>query len=580
MKEKSQKVRPDWQRLEQNDFDQLVEALLHRVHADAKKVWSPEDSGGDGGRDVLVEYEAKTIIYQLKCYKDGLTSKPDSRKRQIAKSFKSALKHNPDEWVLVFPSKIHESMSKFLTLLPQHREVKDLSAAASVKIRYIDRPRLDVLISKHPDILNLLERNDDYTMRAAQVYGQERAILAGGLADLVSRVEGLGEIADSTDLHWGVSFWHDGKRTLVSPVPKHPHAGQVSPISQDFTLRIPASASELIAQTEGVFGFGDRGTLRVPGEYVELGKYQGPGFFKLQGEVGELIISAGKGDEDLLGKPVRLVILDEDGDVLADDEGTVSYSAPGNAGYTLEMSLSGRVTVKMRAPFAEGQSVDITMSQRASGARPAEVRDGATIICAISQAATLEVHLEGHKIHVLGSPQQQVNQDHLTHADELRSAADDLAVIQQHLRQTFPMPAVIEPIERLWLRTLRIALEGGVAPTPRRTLKVNLQASTDTNDLSSEEGDMVLWFSEKGTTTHLAGRDLRLPRLIFVHPRAMSEIDVEAKTAMVTPAGEEVFVVYAPDYLQDTSGQVTPWGLSQGEEPPVPTLRFASGQNG
>ncbi len=95
MTNRAQGVRPGWERMDRQSFDRIVEAALHQKHADAQKIWSPEDSGGDGGRDVLVEYHDRRLIYQLKFYPDGLTSKPASRKQQIEASFKAALKHDP-----------------------------------------------------------------------------------------------------------------------------------------------------------------------------------------------------------------------------------------------------------------------------------------------------------------------------------------------------------------------------------------------------------------------------------------------------------------------------------------------------
>lgn len=575
MKERNKRVGVDWERLEQEGFDRLVEALLHRVHGDANRVWSPEDSGGDGGRDVLVEYNQKTIIYQLKFYKDGLTSKPDSRKQQIVRSFKAALKHKPDEWVLVFPSKINDAMSKFLTLLPKRTEVKDIAHASKVSIGTLDRPKLDDLLSSQPDLLNLVEREEDYLMRAARLYGQERAVMAGGISDLTARVEGLGDLVDSTDPHWGVSFLRDGERTVVSPVAKHPRAAQVSPITQSLTLRFPKTAEELAAQAETVFKYGGKETLCIPGEYVEMGEYKGPDFFKWDGEIETLFIMAREGNPRVLGKPVRLVVLDEAGEILVDDEGTVSYGAMGNAGHTLEMSLSGNVTVELRAPLQAGEPVNLTMRQGAESASPAHVRDGAAIISAISRAATMEVHLDGHKMHVLGSPQENADLEYLTRLEGMRLAADDLAVIQQHLRQNFPMPEEIDPIERLWIRALRIVLEGGVAPVPLDRMKVELLESIDLETLDHSQKHTALWFSEKGESVHLAGRDLRLPALAYSHPEVTFAVNTENRTSVISPVNGEVFVLYAPALLQDKSGHVTPWNLAKVAEPKVPLLRFA-----
>ncbi len=574
VKERNKKVGVDWTRLEHDDFDRLVEALLYRVHADAEIVWSPEDSGGDGGRDVLVEYDQRTIIYQLKFYKDGLTSKPESRKRQILSSFKTALSHEPDEWVLVFPSKINDAMSRYLTMLPKQSAVKDIPQANNVEISFRDRPKLDELLSRYPDLLNLVEREDDYVMRAAGIYAQERAVLAGGISDLVSRMESLSELTDSLDPHWGVAYFRDRGRTIVSPVAKHSEAAKIAPITQSLTLRFPKSAETLAAQVETVFQYGGKDTLSIPGKFVEKGEYHGPDFFKSNGKIEQLIIMAGEGNPGIIGKPVRLVLLDEAGELLVDDEGTVTYGATGSRGHTLEMSLSGNVSVELQAPLRTDESVSLTVRQASKGASPTQVRDGVAILSAISLASTVEVHLDDLKMHVLGSSHQGADSEYLDRLEGVRLAADDLAVIQQVLKQNFPMPEELGLVERLWIRALRIALEGGVAPAPLKEMKISLLESVELDNFNDDQKHQALWVTEKGATVQLAGRDLRLPALVYCHPEATFTVDAENRTSVVNPVNDEVFVLYAPDLLRDKSGNVTPWRLPQVVEPKAPALRF------
>lgn len=547
------------------------------MHRDADQVWSPDGSGGDGGRDVLVLENENTIIYQLKYFTDGLTSKPESRKRQITDSFTAALKHNPDEWVLVFPSKINESMSKFLTLLPSRKAVKDIVHNKNVKIRFLDRPRLDALLASHPDLLNLVEREDDYVLRAAQILNQEKSVMTEGVSDLQSRVANLGELVDGVDPYWTLDFRYGPKGTVVKPIAKHPNSATLSPIKQDFTLRFPADEADLVNQTESIFGYGARGSLKIPGEYVHVGHYEGPEFFRWEGTIDSLSLIAEKGNQNVQGKPIRLVVLDEEGELLADDEGSVTYGANGIKGHSLEISMFGRVCIALQIPWSKDMPVKMSVTQRANGVRPAEVRDGAAVLCAIGKADTIELYFEGERILKFGSPEIQASADIIADLEVLRQTADDLSIVQGVLKQSFPMPEIMQPLERIWLRSLRIVLEGGVAPIPRKSVKIDLRHDIDTNEFETNSRHSVYWLSDKGSIARLAGRDLRLPVLAYAHPMVEHSIDVETKTAYITPVNDEVFAVYAPSLLRDKTGEVTPWNMPDITEPFVSKLKFSAG---
>lgn len=281
---------------------------------------------------------------------------------------------------------------------------------------------------------------------------------------------------------------------------------------------------------------------------------------------------AQRGNPDVIDKPVRLVVLDKDQNYLADNQGWITYGGLGTAGHTMEFSLDGRVSLIFSAPFHEGGSVDLNIRQDSEHASPVDIRDGASLIQAIGTAARIEVHLDGKKAYVLGAPRTRFDETYLVEVDALMRAADDLTVIQQHLKQFFPMPAELQPVERLWLRALRIALEGGVAPIPREEIEFMLFDKVDADELKEEHS--ALWVLPKGETMRLAGVQLRLPVLFFAHPRALALVDHEARTAVFKPPDGEVFVMYAPESLRDTSGCVTPWDVPGVQEPAVPTLRF------
>jgi len=576
VKPRAQQARPDWDRLERREFEKLVEAALYLLHAGADTVWSPHDAGGDEGIDVLVERGDVRHVYQLKFFPEGLTANR-SRKKQVERSFIKALKHDPTDWTLVMPGKANAAARMFLEGLPTCLAVKKAgleAKAATVRVHMLDRPALDDLFASHPDLLNLIERDDDYVMRSAQTYGQETAVLAGGVTDVMARASALGELAGDLDAHWGVGFAYDGGRTTTWPVPKHPRAHEVSPIRQGIAFGIPEHEVELQAKARAMFDFGGRGSLTLPSDYVRLEEYTGPEAFRVSKDLHELAILAEQGHPAVVDKPVRLVMRDQDGKQLADDTGRITYGGMGTVGHTLEFALAGGVAMTFQVPYEEGKQADVTVRSTLEHASPAEIRDGAELITAIGTAHEVEVHLDGLKCYVFGGQRTWFEETFLRQVRDLASAADDLAAVQQHVKQRFPMPAEISPVERVWLRAVRVALEGRVAPLPRREVEIELADGVEPSQIADEQG--LMFQAADGMTLEIGGVELRLPSMAVAHPRTRIAADCQARTAVCTPAGDEVFVGWFPERLTDTSGHVMPWSLPGIEEPKAPTLRFAS----
>lgn len=98
----------DWTKLDRDKWDRAVEALVFRHYAgNDRQVKIFDGSGGDGGRDIEAVFNSGyRIIIQLKHFPEGFSSSWQSRRRQITDSFKAALKHEPDEWILVVPKKL------------------------------------------------------------------------------------------------------------------------------------------------------------------------------------------------------------------------------------------------------------------------------------------------------------------------------------------------------------------------------------------------------------------------------------------------------------------------------------------
>ena len=573
MGKKNTSMRVDWPSLGRETFERFVEALLHRKHNCHKTTWSPDDTGGDGGRDVIVEEGGKKLIYQIKYFTDGLTSKPASRKQQIKRSFASALKHAPDQWILVFPSKINDAMKDYIESLPNRDEFRDTNAP-DVSISFLDRPRLDSLIAANPDLINRLEREDPYLLRQAEVYNQERAVLLNGQPDLIERIGSLARLADDLNEDWGVSIAAENGHIALSPYPKHAQASASSPIAQEVTLDIPRD-NPLFKKVKEHFKFGARGDYSIPGEYVKFGKYTGPSLFSPPEAVSSLHISACQGITALNGKPFKIIARNEDGSALAGYEGLVNYGAMGTSGSTFEITLPGKVNVYLTIPYDKGQSGNLKMNRDSIYLSPAEVQDGAEIMISLSRAPLIETYIEDEYFGKL-KREEPINTAFIDELEALASVADDLDIIQQCLRFRFPMPVEISPIERIWIRALRLVLEGYVAPVPMLSNTFTLLPSVDADSIKPSQEQVILWNAAHNGTLRLAGKDLPVPVLYITHPRSLLKVSDTDGRVVATPADGEVFVMYAPDHLKDASGKVSPWTIPKVSEPKVPVLSFST----
>lgn len=590
-------LRAEWTRLAPDAFDAFTTVLLYQEHADADEAWSPDDSGGDEGIDFLARYglrennapelaqygtgralaikeSAKTTIYQLKCYKDGLTSKPESRKQQILRSFVKALQHEPDEWVLVFPSKIKPKMRSFLMELPNHRAAANIPAAAKVTVRYLDQTRLDSLLAKHPTLLNLLERNDDYLMRQVALYGQEKAVLANGIKDLAERVTQLGELADHSDPHWGANFSRSGDAFYISPRPKHPRAAQESPISQQITLHLDDSTPELTARVKDIVEYGARSPVRIPGSHISLGDYEGPDLFRMDpASIKALEILACEDTSEDVARPARIVARAADETVLADAEGVVTYTSSGTRGATVEMKMLDVVNLQMRYTHVLGQAAQLDLTIPSGPLRPAAFVEAAELIEAVHHAAELAIHIDGA---VLGATSPNpggllaTHREHLKELRATRALAEDLVVIQSKLRRRFPMPEEISEADALWARALRIMLTGGVTPVPLARCKFVLEGALP----EERRGSWMIVCESRDW--ELFGKTVHLPTVVLHHPDTAMTFDEEAGTGVGVPEGGEVFLGFMPDHVDQEAAPPTPWNLPDVEEPPFPNRPIGS----
>ena len=261
----------DWTSLGQPTFDRLVEAMVrHRLGDSVRAV---NGVGGDEGIDIEITLDDGQLwILQLKYFPEGFSSVWGARRTQITRSFKRALKHSPAKWTLVVPRVCSNAEDRF---------VKNLNGGKKPPvINVIDRDELDVWLAEAPHVERWALRNATSELREmARDFGQETAILAGGLPDLAARVKSLGRLANAADLDWKVGFANSDDATSVTISPRHSDAAARSPIEFAVELnQLGEDHAELQQEILRTFGYAPSGRLHIPGDVVRSVRFGGPDF--------------------------------------------------------------------------------------------------------------------------------------------------------------------------------------------------------------------------------------------------------------------------------------------------------------
>ncbi|WP_345503491.1 hypothetical protein [Streptomyces racemochromogenes] len=298
--------------------------------------------------------DGRVRIYQLKYFPEGFPGSYQGRRAGIKRSFKKALEHDPDDWVLVVPCAL---------TLSERAYVQDLGAGAErPRIRVLDRAWLDDKLALHADLESSCVRDD--LREAARDYRAELAFLAGGTDDIAQRVGALGRRIDRLDLHWSIDVAYRNGAVVQTLRPKHPRAQQVSPIY--FTVRGHFKDADpgLTAAVRRVVGFGTAEELILPASAIQELSVHGPEWLRIDGENAEVRmepLSPAPGQ----GQSVELVFLDGSGAVRSVHEGTVRAMGKGQLGSSLDLAFTGlRLTFchadDASVPTAASCAVDLT----------------------------------------------------------------------------------------------------------------------------------------------------------------------------------------------------------------------------
>ncbi|WP_328698432.1 hypothetical protein [Streptomyces sp. NBC_00342] len=499
----------EWERIGQPGFDRIVEALVHRMYNASASVEAVNGRGGDAGIDIKVTSGSRVRIFQLKYYPDGFPAGSfKGRRHSIKESFTRAMAHNPWEWVLVVPC----------TLTPVEREfVASLAAGQGVRVRVWDRAMLDGLMATHADLEASFTRDQLYD--AAKVFGQERAMLMGGLPDVRARVAGLGRLVDGLDDHWTVDFARQGETVVQTLRGKHPRAHEISPVELTLTGNGPWGP-ELTTAVRRSLGFGVPEEVVLPREAVKSLTVDGPEW--LSGEHRDIevrwrpVVAIPPGE-----RGVDVVFLDGE-QVTASYPGTLGHLGAGSIGRSVHVELPGG-NLELLVPREAGAPASMRFTFSLERLEPAAALRLLRMRQRIMTGGAFQVRTStgtvggGELPAESGSAHQEVA--------ELCRYVEELDVVQRHCEQYFPLPAELSPVDRIALRMARLLVDGHcvISPfLPRLSFTLSGEDSPGLRALLSGGQQAVQCSTEEFAIT-LAGRCLRLGPVLVFHPRVATE---------------------------------------------------------
>lgn len=442
-----------WRASTKETFDKIVEILLRREFG--LRGHAVNGRGGDEGIDYDVD-DAK-IIFQFKFFPDGFPAS-GTRRKQISGSFKEALKHDPDEWILVVPANLTP---------PERRFVTGLGKGKRVKINIRDENWLDdqLMQPANKDLLGhyLYASDIDYLHARAEAFKNNPVIRDA--SDLDERVRAVSEAVDVVDPNWTLDFATIGGEIIKTLVPKDPAAPDRAPVTITFTAVMPADSPERKA-LEDADAYGYTSEIRLPGDMIRDYQVQGTRLLPSGGEVAELRLGPIPGP--LNWQPGELVLTGATGERLGVFLVNACLRSHANKGSTYEVTFGEVLTLTLRVPFDLNDQtvggIDFSFNG-AAGRATTDLFEVADFIVKLGEAATCALRVNGQQVIGMNTS-ARIPIDLVDEFRQLRLLADDLRVIEAQAHTKFRFPAQVEARERVDIRNVRLMLEGHCVADP------------------------------------------------------------------------------------------------------------------
>jgi hypothetical protein len=549
----------DWSTVGRQTFDQIADTLLAREFG--TRGYAVDGRGGDEGIDYTAN-DAK-IIFQYKYFPDGFTIR--SRRTQIQRSFKKAMTHEPDEWILVVPT---------VTTPWERNFVTGLGKGSGVKITIRDRTWLDDQLSKHRDIAEHFRFGSDIDFLYAKGERFKHNPVIRDTTDVADRMVAIEDSLGMADPNWGFDIHLvDGKITQVLRA-KDRNAAERSPINISFTAAVQVDSPEA-HDLENANAFGYAKPIILPGDAVKDFKITGPRLVAWEGDLDSLEIRpADAKPEDL--KPAELVLRDKVGKQLGVYLANIQRYVEGMKGFTLLMRVGTLLDLTFRHPYDNlGHGVTHLSTHDFTGAAISDAFAVADFMVQFAAASSLEIHAMGKKIAVLDVGDRMVESDLVTGFESIRSLLEDLMVIEAGTGARFRYPSELFDEERIMIRSVCLMLDGHCVAHPSFANVIVTLSGRDAG-FSEVLSTELRWMMQEAEFAELTilGQQVVLPRLSTVAAVRLEQQDIDEVKAAFQRGdaagiqlifrgrpGDRVRLLLRDRFPSDKPTEITPWGI-------------------
>ncbi len=553
----------DWAHIGRETFDRVVDAILDREFG--ARGHAVDGRGGDEGIDYLVD--DGRLVFQYKYFSDGFNSRATSRRKQITRSFTSALSDRIEEWVLVVPATLSPSERKFISSLEQ---------AGGPSVAVWDRAILDGRLAKHEDLANYFRFGTDVEHLHAKAAAFLKNPVVRNGDDVQARLSELRSDVADADPDWTFDVAIEGNTTRRTLRPKHPNAATRSPITITLGTSFESGSELGAAFLDGV-KFGFTGQVSLPANTIREFRVSGPPLVsQAEGALEGLEIlpalppnSWHDCDIELVGaegeEPVRYL-------------GEIRGVAAGNQGFTLELRVGRLISAMLRCPKPPVRAGKASVTvQSLVGVSPREAQEAAQFILDSAQRSRTRIVLPGIGDMLLSSLAAIASKDFIDGYQEPALLAEDLAVIEKYSGVRFRMPATYSPLERVRARNARLMFEGHAVADPgsHGTISLTLNGDGERDILKLLDRDGI-WFGWTTPNSRIAlfGKEVIVPELSYLTfltalptsarkiRRAFKANQAAGAILTMTMREGDCVRVYMPDRMApDAPINITPWDL-------------------
>ncbi|MBL7256003.1 hypothetical protein [Paractinoplanes lichenicola] len=399
------------------------------------------------------------------------------------------------------------------------------------------------------------------------LYGQEKALLTGGLSDLTERTRALARVADTLDPDWGIeTAAHDGL-ILHTIVPKHERAAEVSPISFSFQGAFGAEHADIRRSFDQIVRFGSNDTVVLPPEITQRLTFTGPDWLAPQGPY-ELTLKP-IDLSDRIGTEAKLHMLDSDGHRRSSYQAGVSYAGAGSSGYSIDLQIQNDTKLRLKVGD-DGVTLQADFSLHAW--TPQQALQTIGLHRNLLEFSSCELEIGGQVMSLLRPDLPVPDQATMEALADIELLADDLDIVQRHARTFFPIPERISITERIDIRLARLLVEGHCVQyrgAREFTATMNGRYDPTLKALLSEE--TVSMRVDADTDIFIGANRVSLGRLLFFHTQTQIENRHELQAALEAGRGNGTKAKFAPKDRERFNAVMLTARPGRNEEPLVPT---------